>query len=209
MDVAGAALHRIAQNDVHKLDDRSFVSRLLQFRQAQFLLFTLQFDVFFVQLRHRLHHRFEVFFLGRSVGLINPRENRTLRGYDRFDIEPGHELDVVHGEDVRRIDHGDGERCAHAAQRKDLVTLRGFERNQLDDGGINFEIRKVDGGHAILARKEVGDVFIGQKAELHQRRPQPAALLLLNFGRLFQLLWCDDFLFYEKITQPLRHTQIS
>ena len=57
--------------------------------------------------------------------------------------------------------------------------------------------------------RKFGDVFIGQKSQLHQRRPQAAALLFLNFTGLFQLLWCDDFLFHEKITQPLRRTQIS
>ena len=39
-----------------------------------------------------------------------------------------------------------------AAERQNLIAFRGFERNQLDDGGIDFKIRKIDGGHAVLAR---------------------------------------------------------
>ena len=151
----------------------------------------------------------EIFFLGRAVGLLDARQDGAFRSHDRLDVEAGHELDVVHGEDVRGIDHGDGERRAHAAQRKNLVALGGLKRNQLDDGRVNFEIRKIDGGNAVLAREEIGDIFVGQEAELHQGGAQAAVLLLLHLRRLFQLLWGDDLLFDEKITQPLRHTQIS
>ena len=143
------------------------------------------------------------------VCLLDARENRAFRSDHRLDIEAGHELDIVHGEHVRRIDHGDGERCTHSAQRKDLVAFRSLKRDQLDDGRINFEVGKIDCGHAILARKEIGDVLIREESELHQGRAQPAALLLLHLRRLFQLLWGNDLLFDEKVTQPLRHTLIS
>ena len=144
-----------------------------------------------------------------AVSLVDPRQNRAFRGHYRLDIEAGHELDIVHGEDVRRIDHRDGQRCAHAAQRKNLVAFCGLERNQLDDGRVNFEVGKIDGRNAILARKEICDVLIREEAELHQGGAQAAALLLLHLIRLFQLLWGNDLLFDEKVTQPLRHTQIS
>src|ERR1039458_9443159 len=209
VDVACAALHRIAQNHVDQLDDRSFVGRFLQFGQLHLLLFRLQFDVAVAHLRHRLHHGLKIFFLGRTVGLFNSRQDGAFRGDDRLDIEAGHELDIVHREDVGGIDHRDSERGAHAAQRKNLVALGGLERNQLDDCRINLEVGKVDGGNTILAGEEIGDVLVREEAKLHQGRPQATALLLLDLTRLFQLLWGNDLLFDEKVTQPLRHTQIS
>src|SRR5208283_2261655 len=118
-------------------------------------------------------YRLEIFFLpAAAVSLVNPRQNRAFGSDNRFDVEARHELDVVHGEDVRRIDHRDRQRRAHAAQRKDLITLGGLEWNQLDDGRVNFKVRKVDGGDAVLARQKVGDIFIREEAELHQGRPQ-------------------------------------
>src|SRR6202034_2658606 len=114
-----------------------------------------------------------------------------------------------HGKDVRWIDHGNGQRRADAAQRKNLVTLCGFKRNQLDDRRVNFEVRKIDGWNAILPGEKIRDVLIREEAELHQRGAKAAALLLLDFIRLFQLLWGNDLLFDEKVTQPLRHTQFS
>jgi hypothetical protein len=125
--------------------------------------------------------------------------------HDRLDVEAGHELDVVHGEDVGGIDHGDGERCAHTAERQNLVALGGLERNQLNDGRVDLEIGKIDGGHAVLARQEVGDILIGEEAELHQSRGEAAASVFLELRRLFQLLCGNDLFFDEQVAQPLRH----
>ena len=137
----------------------------------------------------------ELFFLRGAVGLINPSENRAFRRHNRLDIEPGHELDVVHREYVGGIHHGDGQRRADAAQRKNLIALRRFKWNELYDRGVNFKIGQVDGGNAILTREKVGDVLVRKEAELHQGRAQAAALFLLNLRRFIQLLWGNHLLF--------------
>ena len=209
MNVASAPFYSVSQNDVHQLDHGSFVGGLLQLRQLHLLFFRLQFDVALVQLRHRLHHGFKIFFLRRSISLVDACLDGAFGGDYRLNVEAGHELDVVHGEHIGRVDHRDGERSSYSAQGKNLITLGGFKRNQLDDRRINFKIRKVDGRHAILAGKKVRDVLIREEAELHQCGAQAAILLLLGLGRLFQLLWGNDLLFDEEVTQPLRHTSIS
>ena len=48
-----------------------------------------------------------------------------------------------------------------------------------------------------------------RKPSFTKAEPRRQLRLLLDLGRLFQLLWGDDLLFDEKITQPLRHTSIS
>ena len=107
------------------------------------------------------------------------------------------------------IHHGDGQRRAYPAQRQNLVALRSLERDQLDNGRIDFKVGKIDGGNAILAREEIRDIFVGKESELDQRRPRRQFGLLLDLHRLFQLLWGNDLLLDEKVTQPLRHTSIS
>src|SRR5208337_4487961 len=211
MNVASAPLHSVPEDDVDQLDHGSFVGSFLQLRQLHLLFFRLQFDVAIVHLLHRLHYGFEVFFFlfGTAVGFFDARENGAFRSDYWLDVEASHELDIVHRKDVGRINHCDGEGRAYATQRKDLVSLRGFKRNQLDDGGIDFKVREVDGGNAILPGEKIGDVLIGEEAELHQSGAQAAILLLLGLSRLFQLLWGNDLLFDEKVTQPLRHTSIS
>ena len=206
VNVAGAALHRIGEHQVHQLDDGSFVGRLLQFPEFEFLLLVLHLNIgAFAGVVHRLHDLLELFFFGSPVGLIDALDDRAFRGHDRFDVKAGHELDIVHGKDVGGIHHGDGERSADAAERQNLIAFRGFEGNQLDHGGVDFKIRKIDGGHAVLAREKVGDILIREETQLHQRRGKPGVRLLLELGRLFQLLWGYDLFFDEQVTQPLRH----
>src|SRR5260370_13345395 len=67
----------------------------------------------------------------------------------------------------------------------------------------------MDGGNAVLGGEKIGDIFVREEAELHQGGTQATALFLLSFRGLFQLLWGNDLLFDEKVTQPLRHTQNS
>src|SRR5208282_4673925 len=211
VNVAGPSLDRVGEDQIHQLDDRSLVGGFLELRELHLLLFRLQFDVTLVHLLHRLHYGFEVlfFFFRTTVRFLDARENGTFGSHHRLDVEASHELDIVHREDVGRIDHGDGERCTHTTQRKNLIALRGFKGNQLDDGRIDFKVRQVDGGDAILTREKVRNVLVREEAELHQGRAQAAILLLLGLSRLFQLLWGNDLLFDEKVTQPLRHTSIS
>src|SRR5581483_1437609 len=145
----------------------------------------------------------------RAISFFDSFKNRAFRGHHRLDVETGHELDIVHGEDVGGIDHGNRERCAHAAQGKNLITLGGLIRYELDHGSIDLEVRKIDCGHAILSREEIGDILIAEEVELHQGAAQATVLFLLNFDRLLKLFWGDDLLFNEKVAQSLRHTPIS
>src|SRR5208282_67304 len=205
VNVAGPALYSIGKHQVHELDDGSFVGRFFQFAEFELLLFALHLDVGFAGIVDRLHYVFELFLFGSAVGLVDALDNRAFRGHNRLNVEAGHELDIVHGKDVGGVDHGDGERSADAAQRQDLIAFRGFVGNQLDDGRIDFKIREINSRDAILAREKIGDILIGEEPQLHQRRSEASMRLLLKFGRLFQLLLCDDLLLDEQVTEPLRH----
>ena len=66
-----------------------------------------------------------------------------FRGDHRLDVVARHELDVVHGEDVGRIGHRDRQRRAGAAERDDLVLLRGLGRDQLDDRRVDVELGRL------------------------------------------------------------------
>ena len=118
VDVAGPALHGIGEHQVHELDDGSFVGSFLQFLELEFLLFALNLDIGSVaHVVHGLHDRLKLFLFGGAVGLIDSLDYGTFRSNDRFDVEAGHELDIVHRKDVRGIHHCDGERSADAAER--------------------------------------------------------------------------------------------
>ena len=83
----------------------------------------------------------------RRAGRVVARDrvgDRRLGRDHRLDVVARHELDVVHGEHVGRVGHRDRQRRAGAAERDDLVLLRGLRRDQLDDRRIDLELRQVD-----------------------------------------------------------------
>ena len=45
-------------------------------------------------------------------------------------------------------------------ERNDLVLLRGLGGNELDDGGIDLELRERDRGNAVLLAEERGDLLV-------------------------------------------------
>src|SRR6185437_658422 len=165
VDVTGAFLHRIAQNDVHQLDDGSLVRGLLQLAEVHLLLLSLKFDVRFVS--HGRQQFVDVLSPASAVPirLLNRLHDRRLARHHRLDIEPGHELDIVHGEHVRRIHHGNGQRRPYPAQGQNLVALSRLLGNQLHHRRINFKILQVDGGNAVLPRQEVCHLLIAYEPQ--------------------------------------------
>ena len=109
VNVARAALYRIGQNQVDELDDGSFFGGFFERRRIQLGLLRrqLQFLVLFGQVFHQVGE-----FLGvRGGASVKPRDGIPDRRFGRhhgFHIETGHELDVIHREDVGRIRHGNG-----------------------------------------------------------------------------------------------------
>src|SRR5207249_10634252 len=120
----------------------------------------------------------------------------------------GHELDVVHGEDVRRIRHRDGERAARAAQRNDLIFPGGFVWNELDDRRVELELREVDGGEAVLLAEQSGDLVVLDELYLDEVEAELSPVgLLLSYG-LLQLLGRDQLFFEEELAYSNGHERL-
>ncbi len=115
----------------------------------------------------------------------------------RLHVKAGHELDVVHGKDVGGIGHRDGQRGTDARKGDNLVTDRGVLRYELDYRGIYLIKLQVNGGHAVLAGKDTGNFVIADEAELHQARSEPAAIRLLMFQGLTELVGRDQAFFNQ------------
>ncbi len=123
----------------------------------------------------------------------------------RLDVEAGHELDVVHREDVGGIGHRDRQRGTDARERHDLIADRRLLGDQLDHCGIDFVKLQIDGRNAVLAGKHRGDVVVADEPELHQAGSQPAAALLLVFERLLQLIRGDQAVLNQNFAKSRRH----
>ncbi len=200
VDVAGAALHRVRHHNVHQLYDGRFIGRFFQLGQVDIVLLGLELNVSLVT--HGGQQLVDVRFVLRSaVSFFNRVHDGGFRRHHRLNVEAGHELDIVHGKHVRRVHHGNRQRRANAAERKNLVALGRLFRNQLDHGRIDFKILQVNGGNAVLPRKEIRDFLIAYKSQVDQRGTQAriGAGLTLRLQRLIELVVRDDLLFDQKI----------
>ena len=167
VNVAGPALHRVGENQVHQLDNRSLFGRLLKRGQIHFLLFGRELHRSIVA-GEVLHHLVEFFYaLDVAVKLVNRFADRRLGSHHRFHVETGHELNVVHREDVGWIRHRDRQRRPHAGKRHNLISNGGFLRNQLDYQRIHFVKLQVYRGHTVLPGKHCSDVIIADKSHLY------------------------------------------
>ena len=141
----------------------------------------------------------------RRVVLRDRVGDRRFRRHDRLDVVAGHELDVVHREDVGRIRHRDRERAAGAAERDDLILARGLGRDELDDRQIDLEARQIDRRNAVLLAEEGGDLLVLDEPHLDEVVAELAAVRLLLGESLLKLLRGDQFLLEEELAYTNGH----
>ena len=140
-----------------------------------------------------------------AVVLSDGVGDRGFRRDHRLDVVARHELDVVHGEHVGRIGHRDRQRRAGAAERDDLVLVRGLGRDQLDDAGVDFELREVDRRDAVLLAEERGDLLVLDEPQLDQVEAELPAIGLLIAQRVLQLGRRNPLFFQQQLAYADGH----
>ena len=94
-----------------------------------------------------------------------------------------------------------------AAERDDLVLLRGLGGNQLDDGRVDLELREVDRGNAVLLAEERGDLLVLDEAELDQVVAELPPVGLLMVQGLLELVRSDALLFEKQFADANGHVE--
>ena len=130
--------------------------------------------------------------VGRAVVLVDGVDDARLGGDDRLDRQARPEADVLDDLEVGRVDHGQGQEGADPVDRHDQVLLGHVDRDEADDLGVDVELVEVDVGVAELAAEGLGDVLLGQVAELDEGRADRKAVLLLEVQGGLQLIDRED-----------------
>jgi hypothetical protein len=197
VDVAGAPLHRVDQETVDQLDDR----RVFDLRLGDRLLFLLldDLDVFAGGL-HVLEERLQL-LLAVGVVLLDQRAEGVFAREHREQVEPGDELEVFQQAEIGGIGHGDREGASLALERQDDALRGHVGRHQLEDPRIHLEAGEIHGRHPVLPGQHLGDLQLGDHAELRQDVAQ-AMLggLLLGFRR-DELFARDESLAQQHLTE--------
>ena len=145
MNIRGALFDRIGEDQVDKLDNRSVFTGPLQFTGVNFIIVINNLKINIIKVAHDIVKRraLIVIFVDSRLDGVFGRDND-------FDVIAGHKLDIVDGEDIGRIGHGDDQRRACPVDRNQLILLHDFGRNQLDDAFIDFKFTEVDRRDAVL-----------------------------------------------------------
>ena len=206
VDVGGPLLDGVEQDQVHQLDDRRLGGAVLEVDGVEVVVAALDERHLGVVEAH--HDLVEV---GPLLGVeaIEGLADGLLRGHHHVDVVAGEELDVVDGEDVGRVAHGDDQRRAGAVDRHHQVLLGGGLGHQLEHLRIDLEVLEVDGGDAVLLGEEAGQVRLGDGALLHQQGADAAAALARFLLRLLELLEGDEVLTNQQFAEPSGHVSCS
>ncbi len=138
-----------------------------------------------------LHDLLQLDRVGRAVVAVDGAADRRLRRHDRLDLVAGHELHVVHGEDVRGIDHRHGDRGAGLGDRHDGVFAGDVGRNDLDDGVVDLHPHQIDRRDLEVLGERFDELFVGEVPELDEVGAEPAPLVFLEGERLVELSLVD------------------
>ena len=190
MDVGGAALDGVGQDDVDQLDHRRLLDLVLHAGEVEVLLVVQHLEVA-AALLEVLHDLLELDGVGGAVVAVDGAADGALGGDHRLDLVAGHELDVVHGEDVRRVDHRHGDGGAGLRDRQDRVLARDVGRDDLEHRLVHFHAIEVDGRDLEVLGEEVDELALGEEAQLDQGGADAPALLALVGQGLLELLGGD------------------
>ena len=203
VDVAGAPLDRLDQQSVDQLHHR----RVLELRLGDGLFFLLFDDLEVLAGRlHVLEEALELLLVVGLVVLLDQSAEGELTGDDRKEVEPGDELEVFEQAHVAGVGHGDRERAALALEREHDALGGHVGGHQLEDLGVDVEARQVHRGHAVLSREDLGDLELGDEAQLDQHETQTMLRRLLLRERLNQLLAREKAIAQEDFAEPVTAT---
>jgi len=149
MDIGGIPFDGVGQDDVDEANDRCLLGLLLQGLEIDVLFFVEDFEVRVLVLLEVLHDLLELDRVRASVVLIDRSAQRRIGSHDRLDVVAGHELHVVHGEDVGRVHHGDGQLGPRLGNRKDGVLASDLSWNDADNAVVDLDLAQIDGRDSV------------------------------------------------------------
>ncbi len=176
MDVGRPVGHCLADEEVDQLDDRRVFDDL--FDRIEIVVVT--------EVRRRLGR--DVVGLGiHAMVLVDGVEDRLTGGHDRLDLGPRDGADVVDGEDIARVAHGDNEHAVVPADRESLVATGQCVGDQRGRARVDRERVEIDELDADLRRQRAHQVGFGDEVLIEEHPSQGLARATLLIEREFEL----------------------
>ena len=185
MNIRRGLLDGVGENQVDEFDDRG-VFRIFRQTLGVFFFFTgNKVDAIIIE---ACHHVVEDVFLGLGVVGLDRFSDRVFRRDDRLNVVAGKKLNIVEGEDVRRIRSREDQGRPRAIDRDDAVLVGDVFRDQREHFRLDLKILEVDGRHAVLFGDELREFVLVHEAERSDLRAKALAHGRCFFAGLEQLL---------------------
>ena len=175
MDVGRAAFNRVVDNLIDQLHRGLVVEREL------FGFFHSLGLVVVIIIFHRGVHVGEVF---------NRRRKLHIRNDQRANFKPGHQMQIVDGDNVVRVFHGDIQGFVLLIEGQNIVAQRHFGRNQVCSRNIDADFVNRNISITAFLRHGARNVIFGAVAELCQNTADERFAGFLNFQRFLRLRLC-------------------
>ena len=210
VDVRCAAAQRVGENQVDQLDDGSFAGRLAQGLEVDVLVCIDDLELARrIQLLGQVaHHLADLRVVLGSVEPVDGFLDGTLRGDQRLDTQSGGELEVVHGNDVGRIDHRYLEDLVVDQQRHHEIPPRHLGRHQIEQGRQHLDLVDVGRRNSVLVGEQTDKVGLVDQSLLDQVVAEPLAACHLVDQRLGKSILGDQPVVDKKAAEARREPAV-
>jgi hypothetical protein len=202
VDVAGAVFDGLDQDQVGEFDDGGFFAGGGELVEVDFFEdFLGDFELVGVVGVLFLGVEDDVFHAGAFGGVECGKfvEDGFFGGDERGDFELGDAADVVNGQDVQGVGHGDEEFVVEARDGEDFVVLDDFVGEEVGDVGGDGKAEEVDGRHVEDAAHRDGEVLFADVGFFDDEFDEARAFLLLLFEEFLDLLGGEEAVFDEGV----------
>ena len=192
VDIGSVSLDGVGENDVDQAHDRCVFGRFFERSEIElfFLFQNLEIGIDDV-LFQVVHHLLQLDGVGRTVIAIDGSTKRRLGSDHRLDVVAGHELDVVHREDVGWIDHRESDLGTGLRYWKDRVLPGNVRRNDLNHRFVDPDILEIDRRDTEVLGKERDQIFVADVPQLDQVGTETSALISLYSQGFLELAIID------------------
>ena len=186
VDVRGAALDALQQDHVHEPHHRHLIGGGAQLVEVDALVQLLGGD-----LGLGIGQRAGQPLPGVVVGRLDGGTEHRRQADHREHAHAGTERHVVHGREVGRIDHRQGQGAGGPSDRQHLVLARDGAGHQAQDL-CRDRLRELHGGDPVVQRLRVHHLLLGHEAEAHDDAGELVVGLLLLGEDHRELLRVDE-----------------
>ena len=203
VDVAGAVLDSLDKNDVGQLDNGGFLAGSGQLVEIHFLDgFSGELDVVGLGLLGACAGFLDDILHAAALGGIDAVElihDRLFRGDQGRDFQTRGALDVVNGENVQRVGHGQEKLVFQARDGDHFVIVGHVAGDKVADFRRDSEAREVDGGRVQDTAHGDGHVRLTDVSFFEQEFEEACAFLFLLLEQLFNLFLAEQAVLDEGV----------